>query len=115
MNNNTNTILKYAAIADLVCIPFIPMYVADNLFFPFISGKGFAFRILVEFVFAIWLVLLLRERGTSIVGTDKSVAPRVNSITVTVTLFTMFALISDILGLNPIRRMWSNFERMEGL
>ncbi len=112
--NNTNIIVKYAIIIGLCIIPFIPLYVADTMFFPFITGKAFAFRIIVEIVFALWLILLLREKGTSVAGTDKSVAPRVNSMSIAVTLFTLIVLIADLAGLNPLRSIWSNFERMEG-
>lgn len=114
MQNTINTILKYAIITGLAVIPFIPLYVAGPLFFPFITGKAFAFRIIVELIFAIWLVLILREKGTSAYGTDRSVAPRINLITILITVFTFVVLIADLAGMNPLRSIWSNSERMEG-
>ena len=42
------TAVRYVVLGALFLIPFIPLYVANSLFFPFITGKGFAFRILVE-------------------------------------------------------------------
>ncbi|NDB61998.1 hypothetical protein EB001_26695, partial [bacterium] len=115
MNNATiNTLIKYAIIIGLAAVPFIPTYVANYFFFPFISGKGFAFRIIVEIVFALWLILIFRERGTSVVGTDRSVLPRFNAISLSISVFTFIALIADLAGLNPLRSIWSNFERMEG-
>ena len=33
-----------------------PLYVANSNFFPFITGKAFAFRIIVEIVLVLWLV-----------------------------------------------------------
>lgn len=114
MKTTTNTVLKYIIIAGLAIIPFISLYVANGNFFPFITGKAFAFRIIVEIVFATWLVLLLREKGTSVVGTEKSVAPSVNMMTIFVTGFAVLVLVADLAGLNPIRSIWSNFERMEG-
>lgn len=115
MNNATiNTLIKYAIIIGLAVILFIPTYVADYLFFPFISGKGFAFRIIVEIIFALWLILVFRERGTSVVGTDRSVLPRCNAISISIGIFTLITLIADLAGLNPLRSIWSNFERMEG-
>ena len=98
----------------LALVAFLPIYVANPLFFPFITGKAFAFRIIVEIVFALWLILILREKGTADAGTDKSVAPRINSLTVAVTIFTVITLIADLFGLNILRSIWSNFERMEG-
>ena len=109
-----NKVLKNAVIAGLALVPFIPLYVANPLFFPFITGKAFAFRIIVEIVFALWLILVLRERGTSVAGTDASIAPRINSLTISVTIFTVIIFVADIFGLNFLRSIWSNFERMEG-
>ncbi len=115
MNNTTiNNFLKYAIITGLALISFIPLYVANGLFFPFISGKGFALRIIIEIVFALWLVLVLREKGTNAVGTSKSVLPRVNVLTISVTAFAFIALVADLFGFSPLRSIWSNFERMEG-
>ncbi len=115
MNNTTiNNTFKYAIIIGLALIPFIPLHVSNSLFFPFITGKAFDFRIIVEIVFALWLILILREKGTSVINTEKSVIPKVNLLTVAITLFTVIALVADILGYNPLRSIWSNFERMEG-
>lgn len=115
MNKNSiNTIIKYCIFIGLAFIPFIPLYVANSLFFPFITGKAFAFRIIVEIIFALWLVLVLREKGTTLSRTDKSVVPRVNIMTIFVTTFTVVVLIADLSGVNPLRSIWSNSERMEG-
>ncbi|HEY4503962.1 MAG TPA: tetratricopeptide repeat protein [Candidatus Paceibacterota bacterium] len=115
MTNITITnIIKYTTIISLALIPFTPLYIANPLFFPFITGKAFAFRILVEIAFALWLVLLLRQKGTTVIGTDKSVVPRINLMTIFVTIFALIVLVADLVGLNPLRSIWSNFERMEG-
>ncbi len=113
-NNTTNNIIKYIIIAGLAIIPFIPIYVANSMFFPFITGKAFVFRIIVEIIFSLWLVLVLREKGTSVAGTDRSVSLRINKVTIFVTLFTFIVLIADLFGVNPLRSIWSNSERMEG-
>lgn len=106
MNQKTITnLFKYPIIIGLFIIPFIPLYVANGLFFPFIGGKAFVFRIIVEIVFALWLVLMWR---------DKSYAPRFSWMTGVVTIFAVVALLADLLGFNPLRSIWSNFERMEG-
>ncbi len=101
----TTKILRNIGLALIFVIPFIPLYVSNSLFFPFITGKGFAFRILVEIIFAIWLLLILR---------DKRYAPRFSWISVFVTIFMLVVLVADLVGVNPLRSIWSNFERMEG-
>ncbi len=97
--------LRNVSLAFIFIIPFIPLYVANGLFFPFITGKAFAFRIIVEIIFGIWLVLMLY---------DKKYAPKFSSISLGITVFTIVVLIADLFGMNPLRSIWSNFERMEG-
>ena len=98
-------IYKNITLFIVFLIPFIPLYVANNLFFPFITGKAFLFRILVELAFALWLMLILR---------DKSYAPRFSPLLLSITVFTVIVFIADLMGMNAIRSLWSNFERMEG-
>ena len=47
-------ISRWVVLAALFVIPFLVLYVSNSLFFPFITGKGFAFRILVEAAAAAW-------------------------------------------------------------
>ncbi len=95
-------------------ITLLPLYVANSNYFPFITGKGFAFKILVEIAFVLWVVVVLRERGSVSPDSHQDSFPRLNAITISVTVFTLVALLADLLGLNPLRSIWSNFERMEG-
>ena len=74
-------------------------------FFPFITGKGFAFRITVEIIFASWILLFLR---------NQDYLPKWSSVQVLFTTFTVVLLIADILGVGFLRSFWSNFERMDG-
>ena len=97
--------MKNAVIALLFIVPIFPLIVANSMFFPFITGKAFFFRIVVELAFALWLILMYR---------DRQYAPRWNKLTIIVTAFTLVALVADLLGVNPIRSLWSNNERMEG-
>jgi hypothetical protein len=56
-----NSTLRSLILTGVFIIPFIPLYVASNMFFPFITGKNFAFRVLVEIIFALWAILALRD------------------------------------------------------
>ena len=98
-------ITLYVAVAALFLIPIFPLIVANSFFFPFITGKAFYFRILVEIAFAAWAILAFIE---------PKYRPRITPLTIGVTLFALVALVADLLGVNPIRSLWSNFERMEG-
>ncbi len=101
----TTKILRNVSLALIFLIPFIPLYVNNSLFFPFITGKAFVFRIIVEIAFALWLLLLLR---------DKKYAPKFSWLSLAITIFTIAIFVADMLGMNPLRSFWSNSERMEG-
>lgn len=97
--------VRFISLAALFLIPIFPLIVADSNFFPFITGKAFYFRVLVEVAFFGWLMLAL---------IDTSYRPRWSPITIGVTVFAAVTLVADLLGVNPVRSIWSNFERMEG-
>lgn len=97
--------LRIGIYTGLFTIPFICLIVANWLFFPFITGKNFAFRILVEFVFGLWVALAL---------VDPSVRPKRSLALVLGALFVAAIGVSTALAENPVKAFWSNFERMEG-
>ena len=101
-----NKILRNIILVGIFVIPFIPLYVASTMFFPFISGKNFVFRIIIEIIFASWILLALR---------DKSYTPAKSTILYSVGAFLGIIIVADILGANFYRSFWSNYERMEGL
>ncbi len=85
--------------------PFWPLNFSDSFFFPFITGKNFYFRMLVEIAFAGYVLLAF---------IDTKYRPKLTPLNIGVTLFAIIALLADLTGVNPIRSLWSNFERMEG-
>ena len=102
----TKNFLRGLIVSGIFLVPFIPLIISTPLFFPFITGKNFAFRIIVEIIFAAWLLLLYY---------DASYRPKKNLITIAVGAFVGIVAIADIFGINPYRSFWSNYERMEGL
>lgn len=102
---NTKNILKYLVWGGLFITPFIAFFVPSGMFFPFISGKGFVFRILVEILFGLFVVLAF---------VDKEYRPKLSWITKSFILFTFIILVADLLGQNSYKSLWSNYERMEG-
>lgn len=75
------------------------------MFFPFITGKNFAFRIIVEIIFGLWIFLAYR---------DKTARPRLTYIFWAVMAYFAITTLADTLGIFPGRSLWSNFERMDG-
>ncbi len=97
----------------MLCLIFayIPFIVADgitfpsNLFFPYITGKNFTFRILVEIAFGLYILLALRE---------PKFRPKASLLMWSVVGLMVWVGLATILSVDPVKSFWSNFERMEG-
>lgn len=98
-------LLRVVVYAALFVVPILPLYVANESFFPFITGKGFAFRILVEIAFVGWLALALL---------DRSYRPRFSWMLALYGAFVSWMFIADLFAVNVHKAFWSNFERMDG-
>ncbi len=103
--------LRWTLIGGLCLVFFIPFIIADgtflfqNMFFPFITGKNFAFRILVEVLFGIYVLLALRE---------PKYRPRASLVMWALTALVVWAGVATIFSVDSAKSFWSNFERMEG-
>ncbi len=98
-------IARWTALTALFLIPFTPLLITNSYFFPFITGKAFYFRILVEILVAAWVVLALL---------DKEYRPRFSWIGAAVVGFVVWMFFADLFAVNVAKAFWSNFERMEG-
>jgi O-antigen ligase/tetratricopeptide (TPR) repeat protein len=103
--NTLKNFLHYSILTGLFLILFIPFIVPTAMFFPFITGKGFVFRIIIEIIFGlyIWICFL-----------DATYRPKFSWITKSVLLFTIATFIADLFSENVYKSLWSNYERMEG-
>jgi len=97
--------LQALVFGGLFLIPFLPLYVENDFFFPFITGKNFAFRIIIEIVFASWILLAL---------TDVKYRPKFSWILPTFASLLIVMAAANALGEYPLKSFWSNFERMDG-
>jgi len=97
--------LLWIARIGVFALPFICLYVASPLFFPFITGKNFAFRIIVELSFGAWLTLAL---------INPVYRPKRSWIIWAFLAFIAVIAVADAQGVNPFKSFWSNFERMDG-
>ncbi|MBI2476240.1 MAG: O-antigen ligase family protein [Candidatus Taylorbacteria bacterium] len=102
---NANKILRVSILIGIFLLPFIPLFVSNHLFFPFITGKNFAFRIIVELITGLWLILALR---------DRTALPKSSRLLQAFAVFIAVLFISDLLSPNVYKSFWSNYERMEG-
>ena len=112
-DNKDNKFLKWVIYISLAIIPFLAFYVSgfgigaawNSMLFPYITGKNFAFRILVEIAAAAWLMLMIL---------NKEYRPKKSLILWIYSAFVFVLLLADIFSINPTRAFFSNFERMEG-
>ncbi|OHA17182.1 MAG: hypothetical protein A3G52_01640 [Candidatus Taylorbacteria bacterium RIFCSPLOWO2_12_FULL_43_20] len=108
--------LRIFTISGLFLIPLIPVIVAGgesftafffpDLLFPFITGKNFAFRIIIEIIFASWILLALLE---------PKYRPKKTLILWSLAAFLAIIAVADVFSVNAYKSIWSNYERMEGL
>src|SRR3989344_242367 len=97
--------LRYIVLTGVFLLSFVVLVVTKSLFFPFISGKNFTFRIIVEVIFGAWIALMFM---------NAAYRPRVSAMLVAFGAFVAAIALSDALGEYPFKSFWSNYERMEG-
>jgi O-antigen ligase len=83
-----------------------PLIITSSLLFPFITGKAFFFRGVIEITAALWLVLAWRV---------PEYRPRRSLVVWSGLAFILVAVLATVFSQNPAASFWSNFERMEGL
>jgi len=97
--------LRWIALGGIFALPFVGLLVTSSLFFPYITGKNFAFRIIVEVITAAWLALAI---------VNPSYRPRRSLLLGALALFVLIIGVADVFGAYAFKSLWSNYERMDG-
>src|SRR3989344_950069 len=97
--------LRWFTIAGVFALPLVPFIVSYTIFFPYITGKNFTFRILVELMAGAYIALA---------AVLPQYRPRKSLILLAFALFVLIIGIADAQGAMPFKSFWSNYERMEG-
>lgn len=105
VKNSFEKFLVYATKSGIFIILFLPLLITDSLYFPYITGKNFVFRIITEIIFIFYLVLIFK---------NKNYRPKFSYLSALIFLFVIANLISTIIGVNPYHSFWGNYERMLG-
>lgn len=79
--------------------------VIPHALYPHVTVRHFAFRILVEVMLGLWVVLAC---------VDSRYRPRLSPITIAFVVFLAVMAVANAFGVNPMRSFFSNYERMEG-
>ncbi|NCT54632.1 hypothetical protein GW758_01580 [Candidatus Falkowbacteria bacterium] len=102
MNEKTYLrLIQFGLIASL----FIVFFVFKALLFPYITSKQFAFNILIELLFALWLVFILKF---------PKYRPKKNLITYGLVAYFVAILMSVVVSVDPALSLWGDAERMLG-
>lgn len=97
--------LKVLVFGGLFAVPFLTIYVENNYFFPYITGKNFWFRIIVDIVFIAWFVLAMAE---------VRFRPKWSWLLGGFGMLLVVMFFANLFGVHPPSSFWSNFERMDG-
>ncbi len=85
---------------------FTPLIVNTKFFFPFVAPKTIFFRMVIEIILAAYLFLVIAH---------KVYRPRINLLTIAVTLYLSVFILASFAGINLERSFWSTNERMTGI
>lgn len=85
---------------------FTPLIFLRSYFFPYVVPKTIFFRIIVDIILIAYILLVI---------SNHRYRPRINALTIAVTVFLGIIIIASLVGVNFERSFWSTFERMTGL
>ncbi|MEK7191992.1 MAG: O-antigen ligase family protein [Patescibacteria group bacterium] len=102
---NLNNYYIWGMKALIFVIPFLSFWIAKSMFFPYITARNFAFRILVEIALALWIGLIIL---------NKEYRPRFSPIVIAILVFAGVIGLANFFGVDPYHSFWSRLERMEG-
>ncbi len=100
-----HNIWSISIIGLLFALVFTPLIVSTGLYFPYITGKVFTFRIITSLLLILWLILTLKK---------PEYLPKKSCILAVSGIFVVWLAIANSFGVDPFNSFFSNFERMEG-
>lgn len=101
------SVLYWIVRIGVYCLPFTLLIVSSTLFFPYITGKNFFFRIIIEIIGAAWIGLVCINA--------KRYLPARTFVAVALFTLVVISFLSALFGVDFANSFWSNYERMEGV
>ena len=83
-----------------------PLIVTKDTLFPFVVGKAIFARSVIEVTFAFWVVLIIYY------GQHR---PPRSWVLAALGVWLLVSIIAGLLGVSPVRSLWSTYERMQGI
>lgn len=106
MSSKSSNILANIIKGGLFILPIFSLFISSAMFFPFITGKNFFFRTVVEILFFLWIILMVF---------DVRFRLKKSPLFVSLAAVLIIMFLAAIFGENFSRSFWSNYERMEGV
>ncbi len=98
-------VLKGIILLGAFLVPCVALVFSSDFFFPYITPKNFAFRILTEVMFIAWI-------GLAFLNVEFRI--RRSPIVLAGAAFIGIMALATAFSVEPLRSFWSVFERMEG-
>jgi O-antigen ligase len=95
--------------ALLYIVPFTVIVFTPNLYYPYVTGKAFFFRLIIE---AALLLLFMAYAQAAPLAFKKALR---SPLTIPIGIFLGITLIATIFGIDPSLSFWGSFERSEGV
>lgn len=106
MNMRIDTILIFSIRTGFILLLLTPIIVTSSTLFPYVVGKAIYARIIIEVVFALWIVLAVRSPAHRL--------PH-SWILWLFGVFTIASFISALVGVSFDRSFWGDYRRMGGV
>ena len=103
---NTERPLLWGVYCCLALLLLTPMVVTTNTYFPFVVGKALYARTLIEVLLCLWTALMLLR---------PCYRPPRSTLLLLLAAGLAASALATIGSVGPLRSVWSNFERMQGL
>ena len=100
-----HNIWNISIIGLLFVLLFTPLIVSTGFYFPYVTGKVFAFRAIVSIAAILWFILIYK---------DDDFLPKKSSVLIASGVFVIWLAVANTFGADKMNSFFSNFERMEG-
>ncbi len=105
-NSNIEKIYLFIIKWGVYFILFVPLIVRKEFIFPYVFPKSTVFQVIVEIIFAFWILLALR---------NPKFRPHFNTLGMALALFIVVNILASFAGVDFLRSFWSTQERMTGI
>lgn len=112
---SAKTLKTITQILLLSIIAIVPFLKTNSLYFPYVSGKVYVFRLLVALAFFFWVWLFLKEKEYPSTSLGTSRPNFKNILVISLVLFFLAQVLVSFFGVDPLLSFFSTIERADGV